>query len=88
MIREVDYPKRGWHVLPSFSGQAAALDEGVFGRMQAHPMLPGESAWGTRNLLHALILATRPKVVLEVGAHIGSAAVVIGAALKANGFGR
>jgi predicted O-methyltransferase YrrM len=64
------------------------LAPGVFEEMQSHPLLPGESAWGTRNLLHALVLATRPKTVVEIGSHIGSAAVVIGAALKANGFGK
>lgn len=87
MVKEADFGDRGWHVLPSFNGEGL-LKPGVFDAMQRHPLLPGESAWGTRNLLHALILGTRPKTVLEVGAHIGSAAVVIGAALKANGFGK
>lgn len=86
MVKDVDFTARGWHVLPSFDG-AGMLKPGLFGKMQEHPLLPGESAWGTRNLLHALILGTRPKTVLEVGSHIGSAAVVIGSALKANGFG-
>ena len=87
MVKEADFNARGWHVLPSFNGEGL-LKPGVFEAMQQHPLLPGESAWGTRNLLHALILGTRPKTVLEVGSHIGSASVVIGAALKANGFGK
>lgn len=87
MVKEADFNARGWNVVPSFNGEGV-LKPGIFEQLQAHPELPGESAWGTRNLLHALVLATRPKVVLEVGSHIGSASVVIGSALKANGFGR
>lgn len=87
MVRETDFNERGWNVLPSFDGEGL-LKPGVFAEMQAHPLLPGESAWGTRNLLHAIILGTRPKIVVEVGSHIGSASVVIGSALKANGFGK
>lgn len=87
MVQEADFNARGWNVLPSFDGQGI-LKPGVFERMQSHPLLPGESGWGTRNLLHALILGTRPATVLEVGSHIGPASVVIGSALKANGFGK
>lgn len=87
MVKEADFGLRGWAALPSFDGQGL-LRPGVFEAMQKHPLLRGESAWGTRNLLHALILGTRPKTVLEVGSHIGSASVVIGSALKANGFGK
>jgi len=86
MVQETDFAERGWNVLPSFNGEGL-LVPGLFEKMQQHPLLPGESAWGTRNLLHAMILGTRPKTVLEVGSHIGSASVVIGSALKANGFG-
>lgn len=87
MVQESDFGARGWHVLPSFTGEGL-MPKALFEKMQAHPALPGESAWGTRNLLHAFILATRPATVLEVGSHIGSASVVIGSALKANGFGK
>lgn len=86
-MQESDFAARGWHVLPSFNGEGLVAGD-LFKEMQAHPLLPGESAWGTRNLLHALILGTRPKTVLEIGSHIGSAAIVIGSALKANDFGR
>ncbi|MFM6831711.1 MAG: O-methyltransferase [Novosphingobium sp.] len=87
MVNPADFPERGWEVLPSFDG-AGLLKPGLLQKMQDHPLLSGESAWGTRNLLHALILGTRPQTVLEVGCHIGSASVVIGSALKANSFGR
>lgn len=87
MVNTSDFNSRGWDVLPSFDGQGL-LKPGLFNKMQDHPLLSGESAWGTRNLLHAWILSTKPKIVLEIGAHIGSAAVVIGSALKANGFGK
>lgn len=87
MVQEVDFIERGWQVVPSFSGQGQ-LPTGMLEEMQQHPLAPGESAWGTRNILHALILSTRPKTVLEVGSHIGSGSVVIGTALKANEFGR
>lgn len=78
---------RGWEVLPSFVG-GNFLDRQIFEELQAHPLIAGESAWGTRNLLHAIILSTRPRMVVEVGAHIGAASLVIGAALRANGFGK
>jgi predicted O-methyltransferase YrrM len=78
---------RGWEVLPAFIGEKF-LSQEIFDELQRHPFLPGESAWGTRNLLHAIILSTRPKIVLEVGSHIGSGSLVIGAALRANGFGK
>jgi predicted O-methyltransferase YrrM len=86
LVKESDFASRGWKVLPSFDGNGN-MKPGVFKQMQNSPYLPGESAWGTRNLLHAIILGTRPKTVLEVGSHIGSASVVIGSAIKANGFG-
>jgi predicted O-methyltransferase YrrM len=57
-------------------------------QMEIHPESPGKSSWGTRNVLFSFILSLRPKVVLEIGAHIGSGTVVMGSALKANNFGR
>ena len=80
-------PERGWDVLPSFVGDGFLSAE-IFHEVQQHPLLPGESAWGTRNLLHALILSTRPRVVVEIGAHIGAGSLAIGSALRANGFGK
>jgi len=86
----MDYSRvreRGWDVLPSFVGERFLSAE-LFLEVQQHPLLPGESAWGTRNLLHALILSTRPRIVVEIGAHIGAGSLVIGSALRANGFGK
>ena len=79
--------ERGWEVLPSFVDDRF-LDAEIFKELQHHPLIAGDLSWGTRNLLHALILSTRPKVVVEVGAQIGAASLVIGAALRANGFGK
>jgi predicted O-methyltransferase YrrM len=87
MIEPSDYVARGWDVRAGFAGDAA-LPRDLLENMTAHPEAPGESAWGTRNVLHAFILAMRPKTVLEIGAHIGSASVVIGTALRYNGFGQ
>jgi predicted O-methyltransferase YrrM len=38
--------------------------------------------------LYSHVLSLRPRAVLEVGTHIGAAAVVIGSALKRNDFGK
>jgi predicted O-methyltransferase YrrM len=87
MINEADFAKRGWNVLPCFT-PSAQLSADVFQQMEHDKEAPGKSSWGTRNLLFALTLSLRPKTVLEIGGHIGSASVAIGAALKANNFGR
>lgn len=84
MISPKDYDARGWSVVPNF---LPWLPEGLLKEMQEHPECPGESSVGTRNLLFTLILSMRPKSILEIGAHIGSASIVMGAALKANDFG-
>lgn len=86
-INADDYGSRGWEVIPTFSPQAQFPVE-ILQEMEEHPEAPGKSSWGTRNVLSAFILSMRPKVVLEIGGHIGSASIVIGSALKANNFGR
>ena len=78
--------QRGWDVVPSFVG-GQFLEPGLFERIQAHPLIAGDTSWGVRNLLQAIVLATRPQVALEFGAKIGAASVVIGSALRANRFG-
>jgi predicted O-methyltransferase YrrM len=78
---------RGWDVVPSFVSERF-LGAEIFDEVQNHPLIAGDSSWGTRNLLHALILSTRPRMVVEIGAQIGAAALVVGAALRANGFGK
>ena len=84
MISQKDYDRRGWDIVAAFS---AWLPDGLLDEMKNHPECPGESSADTRNLLFALILSLRPKSILEIGAHIGSGSVVMGAALRANGFG-
>jgi len=86
MISEKDYSARGWEVVPTFA-RGAEVPLELLNYMEEHPEAAGKSSWGTRNLLFSFILSMRPKVVLEIGAHIGSASVVMGAALKSNGFG-
>lgn len=86
MITPSDYDARGWHVRPLFT--EAILDPDILAEMGRHPESRGESSWGTRNVLAAFVLSMRPKLFLEIGSHIGSGAVVVGAAMKANGFGR
>lgn len=84
MISESDYPARGWSVMDCYSH---LLPSGLFERMASHAESAGLSSVGTRNLLHSFTLAMKPKIVLEVGAHIGNGAVAIGSALKRNNFG-
>ena len=78
---------RGYEVVPSFFGQPL-LNQALIEDMENHAESAGKSSWGTRNVLHAFVLSLRPETILEIGAHIGSASVVMGAALKANRFGR
>jgi predicted O-methyltransferase YrrM len=91
MRREGEIPLRhtlgGSEVVPSFTGESA-IDRALLDEIHRHAESSGKSSWGTRNILHAFILSLRPKAVLEIGAHIGSASVVMAAALKATGSGR
>jgi predicted O-methyltransferase YrrM len=86
-ITESDFALRGWDVLASFAGEGA-LQPDLLSDLQSSERAQGSSDFGARNLLHALILSTRPKLVVEIGAHTGAGAAVIGAALRANGFGK
>jgi predicted O-methyltransferase YrrM len=87
MISNSDYPARGWDVIPCFS-KLGQIPYDLIDEMEKHPEAAGKSSWGTRNLLFSLVLSMRPKLILEIGAHIGSASIVIGSALKANNFGK
>ena len=81
--------ERGWDVLPVFSvndfhpSYLSTLRE-----IDSDPEVAGHSDVGVRNLLFTLILSIRPEAVLEVGGHIGSAALVMGEGLRLNGFGK
>ena len=59
----------------------------ILALMAEMPEAPGHSDVGARNLLYTFVISLRPRRVLEVGTHMGSAAVVIGSALKINGYG-
>jgi len=89
--REGEIPPRhvlgGSEVVPSFTGQSF-IDRALLDEMHRHDESSGKSSWGTRNILHAFVLSLQPKAVLEIGAHIGSASIVMAAALKAAGSGR
>jgi len=86
MITEDDYAARGWAV--QSVGSSFKPDPMVVRSMEENPQSAGGSSVGTQNLLYALVLSLKPKIVLEVGSHIGAGSVWIGAALKENGFGR
>ncbi|RPG17993.1 MAG: class I SAM-dependent methyltransferase [Pelagibacteraceae bacterium TMED124] len=86
MIKPSDYEERGWDLKTCFLGDSTLGFE-IFEKLKKHELVAGESADGTRNLLFSIILSTRPKRVLEIGSHIGSASVVIGTALKSNKYG-
>lgn len=76
---------RGWIVLPAYHGEAlmATLEA-----IMQDPAAPGFSDVGIRNLLYSEVLNVRPRKVLEIGTHVGTGAVVIGSALKRNGYGK
>lgn len=77
---------RGWVVEPIY-GESALVKQ-TLDRMAAHPESPGHSDIGVRNLIYTTIVNLRPRRVLEIGCHIGSGAVVIGAALRKNNYGK
>jgi predicted O-methyltransferase YrrM len=86
MISSKDYNARGWEVLSSFSTYDRST-HGILAEIDSHVQSAGKSSIGTRNILHAFALSMKPKIVLEIGAHIGASSLSIGAALKANRFG-
>jgi predicted O-methyltransferase YrrM len=69
---------RGWIVETVYANDPASK---ILDQMHNDPEAPGESDIGIRNLLYTMILNLRPRRVLEIGCHIGSGAIVIGAAL-------
>jgi predicted O-methyltransferase YrrM len=82
-------PSRGWSVLPVYDGSIA--DERfsrILRAMMADPEAGGHSDVGIQNLIFSLAINLRPRRVLEIGTHIGIGAVIIGHALKANGYGK
>jgi predicted O-methyltransferase YrrM len=80
---------RGWIVGTTFNGSLNSWRVSrTLKRMEAAPEAAGHSDKGVQNLLFSLTVSLRPRRVLEIGTHIGTGAVVIGHALKRNGYGR
>lgn len=80
---------RGWAVLPVFENPLYGPDFlRALKEIEVDPGNQGLSDVGMRNLLFTHALNMRPQTILEIGTHIGAAAVVIAQALKLNGFGK
>ena len=80
---------RGWIVGTTIDGSLNRWRVGrTLRRMDADPEAAGHSDKGVQNLLFSLAVSLRPRRVLEIGTHIGTGAVIIGHALKQNGYGR
>jgi predicted O-methyltransferase YrrM len=79
-------PNRDWIVHPVFEGNSNLSR--VLDAIHEHPDSPGHSDVGIQNLLYTEILNTRPRRVLEIGTHIGTAAVIMATALEQNGYGK
>jgi predicted O-methyltransferase YrrM len=81
--------ERGWDVIPVFANPRFGEPYlNALREIREDPEHPGFSDVGIRNLIFTHILNLRPAAVLEIGAHIGTASLIIGQALKLNNFGR
>jgi predicted O-methyltransferase YrrM len=81
--------ERGWEVVPVFSLNGFSLTYlSALQEIESDSEVAGYSDVGVRNLLFTLILSLRPECVLELGGHIGSAALVMGEGLRLNGYGK
>ncbi len=80
---------RGWIVNAVYNGSLTRWRVSrTLRRMLTHHEAPGGSDVGAQNLLYMLAVSLRPRRVLEIGTHIGTGAVIIGHALKSNGYGK
>jgi predicted O-methyltransferase YrrM len=80
---------RGWIVGSTFDGSLSSWRiSRTLKKMAADPEARGHSDKGVQNLIYTLAVSLRPRRVLEIGTHIGMGAVIIGQALKTNGYGR
>lgn len=77
---------RGWAVLPAYDGDGDLVT--VLDSMMSDTEAPGHSDVGIQNLLYSEVLSSRPRRVLEIGTHIGTASIIIGRALARNGYGK
>lgn len=80
---------RGWIVGAIFDGSLNSWRVARrLKRMEADPEAGGHSDKGVQNLIFSLAVSLRPRRVLEIGTHIGMGSVIIGHALKQNGYGK
>ncbi len=71
----------------AFSADSPRL-RNVLAQMEKNPLSKGRSDVCIRNLLFTLAINCRPKAILEVGSHIGAAALVLGHACEINRHGK
>jgi predicted O-methyltransferase YrrM len=80
---------RGWAVESIYNGSLTRWRVSrTLRRMAKDAESRGQSDVGVQNLIYALTVSLRPRRVLEIGTHIGTGAVVVGHALKSNGYGK
>ena len=80
---------RGWVVDAVYNGTLARWRVSrTLRKMLKHHEAPGGSDVGVQNLIYMLAVSLRPRRVLEIGTHIGTGAVIVGHALKSNGYGK
>lgn len=80
---------RGWSVLPVFENPSYGPEFlNSLKQIELDQQSAGLSDVGMRNLLFTHTLNIRPQAILEIGTHIGAAAVVMAQALKLNNFGK
>lgn len=82
-------PEREWKIDPVYEGTTETHRNlrSTLEKIYTDEYYQGHSDVGVRNLIYMLTISTRPRHVLEVGGHLGAAALVIGSALKMNNFG-
>lgn len=71
----------------AFSADSPRLKK-LLAKMELNPLSKGRSDVCIRNLLFTLAINCRPKAILEVGSHIGAAALVLGRACEINRHGK
>jgi predicted O-methyltransferase YrrM len=72
---------------PVFYGGSRRM-KALFARMEKSPLVRGRSDICVRNLLFTLAITCKPKAILEIGAHIGAAALVLGHACRISRYGK
>lgn len=78
--------ERGSVVEAVYSSDRRVVD--TLAEMMLSVHADGHSDVRIQNLIYTHVVNLRPRRVLEVGTHIGSCSLVIGAALRVNGYGK